>query len=777
MRNKHLVLSFLLIALSFFKVEAQEVIMPPKDTTGYSYSFDAAKDSALVREIRARMDSIRQYRPTVALVLSGGGAKGAAQVGILHYIDSLQIPVDMVLGTSAGGLIGGFYATGYNSDDILDILANINWDAAMSSNVPRKYLSFTDKQYKDTYVISVPLDYDKNNGFRLPSGLISGQNVSNIFSAVTTGYQDDMDFAELPIPYSSVATDLVTGNAKIWHSGKLGDAMRSTMSIPGVFDPVRTNGMVLVDGGMRNNFPSDVARQMGADYVIGLDVAYSEFGEYDKVRNVGDVAFQTFGLLTRAGRDANLHLNDVTIQPDTEGFGAMSFDDASIKELVRRGKVATVEKLDSLKMIKEIVGPDTLKLRHRKADNLMFNKVKISKVNIYGVYEDEQEYLLKKIHADKMTQVGRDEIENAQSIIFGTGAFETVNYDITGTEEPYELNYHCNRGPAHQLGAAARFDTEELISFMVNLGYNAHKVQGHALDLTAKMGMSPSIGLRYYYKTSWGPTANVHVFYKYVSKDFLSFLNDDAVGSFTCSRFMQEIYLSNFKWRRMDMRGGIRNELMDLGDVMSTNPDSMFAGFDMYDTSRNSFLSLFFKGNVDTFNDGYFPTKGFRINVDYSWVFAGLMSDIDNFHTAQFDVRGAIPMGSKWTDLPFFDARAILGGTKIPVFYANVIGGNMFGRYLPQQIPFVGLNRLTSMPRYLGIAGNELRFSPARKHYVSALVNAGVAFDDTGDKDNAFIGAGLGYAYSSMVGPIKVNLHWSSLSKSLGLYLSVGFDF
>ena len=248
-------------------------------------SIDPVGDSIAVARVKAKMEVIRKYRPTVALVLSGGGAKGAAHVGAIKYIEELGIPVDMVLGTSIGGLVGGLYSVGYPVETIDSLMTNMDWQWVLSDELSRDYISYTDMKYKEKYMISIPFYYEKDyynmkladdyrfeelnkhahvdigaeNNMKggeflkrnllgsLPSGFVYGQNVSNLISSLTIGYQDSLAFSELPIPFTCVAADMVSGRTKIWHSGKINDAMRSTMSIPGMFAPVRIDGMVLVD--------------------------------------------------------------------------------------------------------------------------------------------------------------------------------------------------------------------------------------------------------------------------------------------------------------------------------------------------------------------------------------------------------------------------------------------------------------------------------------------------------------------------------------------------
>lgn len=246
-------------------------------------------DSAAFAKVRARMDSIRQYRPTVGLVLAGGGARGLAHLGVIKYMEELGIPVDIVTGTSMGGLVGGLYALGYKHDQLDSLVRDIQWPIMMSDDVPNDYVDYKIKKYRDRYIIRIPFHYDDEDvserlmkekmldkmaeessrttaavaqeaankiGLGMPDGFLYGLNVRNMLSSVSVGYQDSISFADMPIPYACVATDMYTMTPKYWTSGDLTTALRSTMAIPFYFRPVRENGEILLDGGMRNNFPA-----------------------------------------------------------------------------------------------------------------------------------------------------------------------------------------------------------------------------------------------------------------------------------------------------------------------------------------------------------------------------------------------------------------------------------------------------------------------------------------------------------------------------------------
>ena len=382
-----------------------------------SYGLDARRDSIAIAAIRARMDSIRAERPTVALVLAGGGAKGAAHVGAIKYLEKNKIPVDLVLGTSVGGLIGGFYSLGYSASQIDTIISRIDWSVALSDKIPRQFLTYSEHLYKQKYLISIPFYYPRKGPYAdsrmgqhrhrdlqlgndsgtdggdllrnnlissLPSGLVSGLNVGNILSSITVGYQDECEFWKLPIPFVCVATELVSGKAKVWYSGKLSTALRSTMSIPGLFTPVRTDGMVLVDGGMRNNYPTDLARELGADLVIGVDL-HTKYKDDSTLNNIADIIEQGVDMLGRQAYEKNSVIPDVRIRPDLEGYDMMSFSRRNMEVLAIRGWDAAVAQDSAIQVVRNLVGDALHRLPVRRAIDLQKDTVQVCSVEINGV--------------------------------------------------------------------------------------------------------------------------------------------------------------------------------------------------------------------------------------------------------------------------------------------------------------------------------------------------------------------------------------------------------
>lgn len=769
---------------------------------------DHKADSLAVVRMRKHMSEIRKHRPTVALVLSGGGAKGAAHIGVIEHIESLGIPVDIVLGTSMGGLIGGLYSLGYTTDEMDSLVRNMDWGWAFSDRLSREYISYTDMKYKEKYMLSIPFYYErdyykmkladdyrfdemdrldvlhigadneqgqdllKNNLLgSLPSGYIYGQNVSNLISSLTIGYQDSIDFQQLPKPYVCIATDMVSGKAKIWHSGKMATAMRSTMSIPGIFAPVRTEGMVLVDGGLRDNYPTSLAREMGADIIIGVDLSQRQ-RTYVQVNNIGDILGQGIDMLGRDAFEKNVNVPDVKIKPYLPEFNMLSFTPTAIDTIIVRGKEAAMAQDSLLRQVAartagRYVAPPKKRAYDFHADSLI-----IADVEIRGVLPREQALLMDRLDLEFGQKISRDDLDHIVAQIYGTQAYDFVTYELLGSAEPFKLVLNCKKGPVHQFGLGVRADTEEIVSVLLNLGINAHKMYGHIFDMTGKISANPYLEMKWSYDVPKVPTLNASASIRWTDMNMLNFGNNRLSLNFLHAS--QEFYMSNIKWNWFDIKAGIRNDIFDIRNVKA---EQIIGDYD-FSQLTNDFVSLMADARSDTFDDGYFPRKGFTVGLGYSWTFAGFPNHIHNFQTVTADAKVVVPIGERFAILPSLNSR-MLFGHDIPVAYFNAMGGSLAGRYVDQQIPFMGVTNLSAMKNILTVFGLDMRVRIARNHYVTGVVNYARDCDTFVDygKGLGYFGAGLEYAFDTIFGPIKANIHWSNITNKVGLYLSAGFDF
>ena len=771
-------------------------------------SLDPQGDSVAVVRMRQRMDKIREHRPTVALVLSGGGAKGAAHVGTLRYLEELDIPVDMVLGTSIGGLVGGLYSLGYQVEEIDSLFRNMDWGWVLSDELSRKHISYEDTRYKQKYLISIPFYYEKDyynmkladeyrfddlnkheafnigaNNNRslemlkrnllgsLPSGFVYGQNVSNLISSLTIGYQDSTDFAELPIPYVAVATDMVSGKAKIWHGGKMNDAMRSTMSIPGLFAPVRVDGMVLVDGGLRDNYPTALAREMGADIIIGVDLSQKP-KTYVQVNNIADILAQGVDMMMRDSYQSNVLIPDVKIKPHLPEFNMMSFTPEAIDTIIIRGREAALRQDSLLRDVAVRTAGIHLPSHKRRAYDFHADSLQIAEIDITGVLPKEKALLMSRLSIKAGDRINRKDLDHIVAQIYGTQCYDYVTYELLGDAEPFRLVLNCQKGPVHQLGVGVRADTEEIVSVLVNIGLYTHRLYGHSFDFTGKISANPYLQFKWFYDIPEIPTINATASVRWTDMGMLNFGNNHLSLNFFNAR--QELYLSNMKWKHFDIRLGLRNDVFNVRNIKSSQ---IIGDYDINHLS-NDYVSLFTDARMSTFDDGYFPHRGVTAGASYMWTFAGFPDWLQAFHTVQADAKVVIPMGDVFAFVPSFNFR-FLFGKDVPIAYFNAIGGSLPGRYVDQQMPFIGITNLMAMKNILTLYRTDFRFRIAKNHYIIGIVNYVRDCDRFVDyaKGPGYFGAGVEYAYDTIFGPFSADIHWSSLTKKVGVYLSVGYNF
>ena len=291
-------------------------------------------------------------RPKIGLVLSGGGAKGAAHIGVLKILEQNNIPIDYIAGTSIGAYVGGLYALGYSADEIQQLMLNTDWNKGYSDIIPRQALSYRDKQQRDQYNVPLSIGYSQDE-IKTPSGLLRGQTMSKLLRNSTNLVQEFKSFDHLAIPFRAVATDLATSHEVILDSGSIVFAMQASATVPGALEPAKWKGKLLVDGGIANNMPVDVVKKMGADIVIAVDIGSSLEGK-DKLNSTVAVLNQLSTMLTNVStkrQKALLSDHDILIRP---AVGQMSTTDFSIlPKALKLGEQAATILLPKLKKLAE----------------------------------------------------------------------------------------------------------------------------------------------------------------------------------------------------------------------------------------------------------------------------------------------------------------------------------------------------------------------------------------------------------------------------------------
>ncbi len=791
-------------------------------------SVNPVEDSLAVARVRAKMDSIRQYRPTVAVVLGGGGARGMAHLGVLRYIEEMGIPVDLVGGTSMGGLVSGLYSLGFGAEYLDSLVRAIDWTVMMSDKIPDSFQTYKVRRNKERFALTVPFHYDDEDmrsridrqtrfnknyeqsdtrtgdmsremmakvGIGLPDGFLFGYNVRNTLSSVTVGYQDSLAFDELPVPFFCVATDMLSLNEKNWTAGSLVDAMRSTMAIPGYFRPVRLEGMVLVDGGTRNNFPVDIAKAMGADIVIG-----SEMPTPRNLADLGGLAnliMQNITLMSVDICEANRKNTDLLLQHELKGYTMLSFDSASVDDIIAQGYAKAVENKEAFEKIAKRVGavPGAQAPERRQAIDLAKHKVRIGEIRYEGVTEKESKYIISPALLPRDQMYGRAEIESVLSALYGTKAFESVTYRISGEQEPYTLILDCQKGQTNEAGVGLHVDLDEAIYLGAHLGIGTRRLSGLRFISEIKVGQVSLLDMDLSYK----PLAQLPVFgvaWKNSYRNFSYRIDDDSQArAFSKARYngvntRLELYAEDAQMVYGNVRFGAAYDMEPYENYLD---DQMhWQGWDF----RSRWFSTFASLRYDTFNESYFPTRGFRLTLDTRYVFDGYSIYLeDEGMEAGEHYEGEVPPYSVGT--VHASAALPLGRVVVlqPSVYAGwqteqpghmnfihtlAAGGTQAGRYIDNQMPFFGFSQgFYVCDNFAATAQMDVRFRLNHKNFLTlrggVFQNKNALADLVRTRPTAYA-VGAEFGQKTIIGPMKLGAQWCDKT-GFSVALSVGFDF
>ncbi|MBQ9310386.1 MAG: patatin-like phospholipase family protein [Bacteroidales bacterium] len=771
-------------------------------------SIDPYEDSLVFVKMRERTDSIRKAdgRPVIALVLSGGGAKGAAHVGILKYLEEKRIPVDMILGTSIGGLVGGMYSLGYDADYLDSLFRVLDWEKMLSDRVDRDLVPYGNKLRDKRYIVSLPFHYSKEDfaakvgdGVRysarrrnlnlsaqqedeliygaaettsfnsLPGGYAYGLNVSNLIAGKTVGYQDSLDFSRLPIPFFCVASDMVSCKAKYWTSGPLNTALRSTMSIPVLFEPVRYQDMILIDGGTRNNYPTDVARLMGADIIIGSVLSDSDL-TYAQINNLADMVMQVIDMLGREAYVGNMRNTDIYIHPDVHEYNMLSFNKEAIDTMLRRGYEAAVSFEEQFDALKGKVGDAAPRLSAPAALDLGASCIKLGTIEFAGVDSDDAGTLLGECRLAEGDLVSNEEIEDAVARLFSLDALEAVSYTLHPEGDAYRLVFNCVKGPVHRIGASVRSDSEELVAALLNIGFNVNRLHGSRLDLEGRIGEHWYGQARYSYSAPRLPTFNLAFKGGYTRANVRRERNLYKAGFW---RSGLDAYVSDMRLQNFDFRAGAKYDFFSLNSWLTDSgvavPRSQMR------LMHSNYGTIYTNVRHYTLDDDYYPSRGLNLGADLQWI-----AGPEGAKVMSLDFRTVIPITEKVAVIPSLWSRNVVDARSDNLYLQNFAGGAVAGRYTDSQMPFIGFNGSTPLRNCALVSNVDFRFNPAKNFYTS--VQAGVICDNDGffrklkDLSPRYYGVALELAYNSFIGPLRARMQWSDFC-GWTAYAGVGLDF
>ena len=722
------------------------------------------------------MQSPQQLHPRkkVGLVLGGGGAKGAAEVGVLKVLEEAGIPVDYIAGTSIGAIVGGLYAIGYDAADIDSLYRNQDWLFLLSDQVKRESETFLSKEEREKYIVHIPLS--KERKVSLPTGYVKGQNIFNLFSKLTVGYHQVDDFSNLPIPYRCVAVDLVEGKEVVFSSGSLPLAMRASMSIPGVFAPVEWNGMMLVDGGALNNLPVDVAREMGADVIICVDLS-TGWKKKEELKSASSVVDQLIAMMGQTKYRKNKMEADLYINPSLKGFSAASFQPEAIDTMIQRGELAARQKWGELMDLKKTIYADACDsvniqiMPHEKPQKPSHTEVyHIGSICIEGIGGEEEEWIRKKIALRDDSEVSPQEIDGTLAMLRGLNIFSRVEYRLSN-DEPYELVFMLEPNESRRISVGARFDTQDLATVIAQISNNQQFSTRHHYALTGRISRNPFLEMKYAYGNLFG--AKIGFSYRLAHYDFdlyadkhkldaLEFLSHSLAGFYTRD-------IGNFR-----LKSGVQF------DYYHYHSDMFMRDGSIQSRSSDHFLNYFASFTMDTYDRRYFPTRGSRIQVQgILHTDDGLQyADGNPFGEAAFRAESALRLNSRLYLLPKLKSRFMFGSS-IPAIYQNYAGGVADGYYLSWQMAWESAQHVHLLERNVVTGQLGFRYRVKGKFYLSAMGEYGKEahkFSHILIGDDLWGGA-LRASYDFVLGPVSVQANYSNLGKNVGFYINAGFIF
>ena len=759
-------------------------------------------------------------RPKVGLVLSGGGAKGAAHIGVLKYIEEAGIPIDYIAGTSMGSIVGGLYALGYSSDEILDIIRDVDWDRLISNHVERQKISYTNKRESCTQLLTIPFSMGtdqeelQSRSFKnsLPTGIVSGDNLINLFNSLSVGYCDPVDFNELPIPFLCIATNVINGKADILDKGVFSKSLRASMAIPVLFDPVKIGDTLYADGGLLNNFPAEQCRAMGADFVIGVSMSPGLESDPQKLSSVFSQVKQLKEIITDKEFNNYHNLCDIFISPDLKGVGMLSFNAESVSVITESGYEAAAKQEAKFKALKEQlhVEDDHVSSKAKKAVNILKEKVLISGIEMDGVEKDIEKWIRRRCSVKVGDHVCKEDIDKSVSLYYGTGNYNSITYTLH--EDPssgnaYILRFKFIENQPHDLGIGFRFDTQDMLSVLLHLGVNSNRMSGFKTDISAKLGSNQWLETNLSYGHLLYPRINLS--YNFRNSELDAYDMDELVMNMKFLQHKFRLYLSENYSRTISVGAGIESEFLTPRKVMYMHHEALDRDYQQINT-----LGSFAYIHYDNLNKADFPTRGVKGKMDLTWKdmqfnskstsslafgslvfgFEGYIPIIENRLVLVPQLYGSILFGNGATKGYSYGWNPVFKGP-VPAYPAmnNVIGGAEMGRYIDQQLPFIGVNKISLAFNNIAIARIDFRTRIYKSHYLTAIVNYGRSSVDMKnffkERDelkwsemynyNAsnWWGAGIRYSIDSKIGAISFDVSSSNISKTANFYFSLGHYF
>ncbi|PHS65662.1 MAG: patatin [Flavobacterium sp.] len=747
----------------------------------------------------------QQEKPKVALVLSGGGAKGLAHIPVLQTLDSLGIVPDLIIGTSMGSIVGGLYAMGYSGDEIEKIANEADWDNLLGGDISLSAVSVEEKSEFKKYL----LELDIINGRpKINSSLLRDQNLREFLSKATFPVYGISNFDELSIPFRAMTTDIVNGKEIALDSGSLSVAMRASMSIPSIFEPVEYKNTLLVDGGILNNFPVDLAIEMGADFIIGSNVGNGMLSK-EELKGFSDILFQTSMMASNLKNDKNVKLCDILI--DHAPYLTYSTGDFNKGvKIVEEGKIATNLNVDAfVALAKELKGFEQRnhEVPYRK------NEIILDTIVYKGISEANLELVKARTNIKPNKKYKVEELIDGVNRALGTRMFAKIAFKATQKEDGLGLQLTGKENSRHQIKGALHYDTNRGVGLILN--YTGRNILGNSSRIIFDIDIAEQSKLRLQYQKIF--TRNKNWWFR--SEAFGVLLDQKIYFKGTS---IEDIKYNYFQFDNQVNRSlnslrsyiglGIDYEYTKLKPKVDPEIIDNIFGLDNYYFNN---LEINFHYTYNSLDNVFFATNGtyFRANISRSILHEVYLKTTDaTIEELKGSTNGFTKLNLQFEKRFNFNKKltGILGVTTNFIFEDDIEPENIsFQDYGFAARYFLGGNNDNARNNsyvFPGLKEDEInvsqfikldlgvQFKLINKVYIIPHVNiASVgfldfddyiedAFNPKGDWTNqldtsTIIATGLTVSYHSILGPVNFDLSYVNDIDKLRLFFSVGLLF
>ena len=734
--------------------------------------------------MKAQNDSTAvSNRKKVAVVLSGGGAKGMAHIGVLKVLERANIPIDIITGTSMGSIIGGLYSIGYNAQALDSMVRKQDWSYVITDKEDLRNQSLIDRQKQNTYVFSTGVTIGKRD--MNAGGLIRGKNLAELFQHLCIGYTDSLDFNhDLLIPFACVATNIMDNSEVVFHRGRLPQAMRASMAIPAAFSPVRIGDMVLVDGGLKNNYPVDVARDMGADIVIGVTLS----GKPKTAEDIGgtmSIVGQIIDVNCVNKYEENKAMTDLYMNVDPHNFSTASFTATAIDSLIRYGEEEAMAHWEEILALKKRIGIDEsfrTPIHHPLRPQVMTEKMCVKSFTFENMTQPAEQFLRQKFHLNKIDSIDAELGQELTTSMRVDLFYQTAECRFVPVDDGVNVILSAGNRKSVQLHAGMRYDTEEYAALQLGLDIPFKTAVPFYTDITLRLGkrMMARGEITLHPRSFTRPTLS----YTFRRNDVDVYIQGDIDYNIRYNQSQTELVPFNFNLRHFNLQGGVRWDYLYYRNKLGSETAQWFS------LENEHFISYRARLSYNSEDDWYFPTRGARFNGEYAYVtndFAKLNARADDgtklgkkpgMTEISANWRMSFALNNRLTFQPMIYGR-MLYGSYLPPIFANTIGGNWFGRQMEQQMPFAGIGNMEYVEQQFVALQLQAQERIGTNHILLLRLAGAQQIEEMKElfDDRPLLGAQVGYYYKTMFGPLGGTLGYSNHTKEPYFFLNLGYEF